>query len=29
MVAALSAVVRGTSSPEEALEAHFKERVGI
>ena len=29
MVAAIAAVVRGTSSPEEALETHFKERVGI
>ena len=29
MVAAISAVVRGTSTPEEALETNFKERVGI
>jgi fructose-bisphosphate aldolase/2-amino-3,7-dideoxy-D-threo-hept-6-ulosonate synthase len=29
MVAAISAVVRGTSSPEEALETHVKERVGV
>jgi hypothetical protein len=29
MVAAIAAVVRGTSSPVEALETHFKERVGI
>jgi len=29
MVAAISAVVRGGSTPEEALESNFKERIGI
>jgi hypothetical protein len=29
MVAAISAVVRGNATPEEALDIHLKERVGI